>query len=624
MPPAIKKKEFNPAVVQAMQEPITATVFKVFGNSQNPVTLPLKEGQVASGQGMSRDDIMKLATTDLIKQVSAQAGNGDGSGVYAVHLVDPNGASDRFEMVWPANIAPMGSSAWQAPAAPGQSYSAWPPQQPYPAQGFGYAPQNPYQHTQAMPPWPGQPYPAQAQAWPPPHYNPYTAQPPWAWSTPPQVGAANETQQLRDTIAASERARLEDKYLAERHAMETRHAQELAQLRDEIRRSGESKPSGPSSELVAMQATIARLENDLRASRDSADRLRDENARRQELQAMQQGLEGKIAQIAQSVQTLAAAPKSDPMIPLIQEQARQSAETAKAIAASSKETTELMLRVMLNPAQAMEMAKGMSQKPDELIKSFEGVMSMYQNAFAMMQQAAGGGGNPIAETITAGMQQIGDAVKQIFKSKGVEASAQAQVADAQARALQAQAQVIAINNGRPGFAAPPPIVQLPGAPASGEIVTPAQPTTAASAQPTADGASVPSAEDLKLFGPEMAEQIVKFRLHVAGQLIDLKTNQPVPQPTPEEAAEIVQQAAGMATQLVQSRNLRLAEAIPAFAWYNPKDMARLTAALLPDAPQAFVDALTQKLVQELTGEDPEDEDEDDDDEPEPIAATPNA
>jgi hypothetical protein len=118
---------------------------------------------------------------------------------------------------------------------------------------------------------------------------------------------------------------------------------------------------------------------------------------------------------------------------------------------------------------------------------------------------------------------------------------------------------------------------------------------------------------VKIFGAEMAPSIVKFRMHVAGQLVDLKTGAAVAQPTPEEAASIVAMAIGVATGEAQKMGKTLAELVPAFAWYSPKDMPRLTTALLPDAPQAFVDALTEKLVAELTGQEKDEDDGDDDD-----------
>jgi hypothetical protein len=571
MAPPNKKNGFDPAKLQDMAEPITAVIYRLRGSTQIPVDLPSKDGY-QPGVGLTREDVLQLQTV-----IKGQ----ERDGYFHASVTDQNGVQMSWDFGWP----PAQANQWVNPQV------AQVPMGMAPPTGWGQAPQGAFQGVQApqQPAW-GQ-WPG-ASPWATPWTPSPWGQPPQGmpWAQPPPV-ASSEVSQLRDNLAASERARMEAEHRATVERMNEKHSHEMTQIREEMRRVTETlaKPQGPSPELLAMQAHVVRLENELRAERERGDRARDQAAADQRLASLESKLDAKLSVLTQN--------RQDPMLGFLTEFSRTQAASSQEQARAARDVAQENARAQVAVADryatlANQRAGETGQMLQTMMGAASSVMDMQGKVFEQAIQAAGGGGNPVVDAITSSVGSATEAVKSYFSSKQAQAVSQARIAQAQSEAVRAQAFVpsmaqadafaaqAAMAQGAAvqtstGFAAPPPVVQsLPAAP-------PAAP--AAPGQPEVIDLTVQ--REKQLFGP-LYQDVLGLREGVkAGHLDALK------------AAAAILQGFGAVVQAGGQAQ------VPAFGYIDRGEFGQLVAALLPDAPQAFVDAVAAIVQKNIEGDD---------------------
>lgn len=254
----------------------------------------------------------------------------------------------------------------------------------------------------------------------------------------------DEIRRIREEKAAAERQ-------AEQRAMEQR----FAQLQELIARTAEAKaPAVDTGAIEKMREMERRLEQerherDRAAERERAEREREKERyeRDREREKFEQQL---LAMQAQQANALAAlqSNRPDPMVELMREQSRMQAETAREIARAQDASAAKMSAFMVNPMEMMRVIKDSSSGSDQMIRnivdSFSGVFGTYRQALESVAQIQGSGApSPMVGIIQDGLSHGKDVMEQwmnMQRDKGV-AEAKAKQLEAQAAALAAQASI---------------------------------------------------------------------------------------------------------------------------------------------------------------------------------------
>lgn len=634
------------ALLQKMTEPLSVLVIKKKGTSEQPVALPGKDGRPL-GTGWGRDDVLELERFVL---------NQEGGGFYEGKVTDANGVTMEWPFGWdprsiPEKVSPhdqpyASQPTPTAPPAPGQpiplapnplaasaplgSGQSWLSQQMMPS--YPYAPPQAAQAAQAgqMPlGWPGMSSP----------FGPMPGAPWWqnmsgGASTPIGNGENTRMRQLEERLAAAERENIKKEYLAELERQRAESATQINALRDELRRIGEAKPTGPDPEVVRIREENERIRRekelgDLRqgfqeqinllrgaleklatqpGESDAIKQLREEQRRAEERHERERQDQRHRDELRELKAEMNKGP--DPMLTYLTEQSRQQTETAREIARSQKESMERVTQQMVSPVQMMEMIQKQSGGVDGLVKSiigsFGGAFETYRMMMESLVQMQGGGQSPAQAMLQQGMDRVSDIANQylafqrdkaVHEARAKAAAAQAQAKTAEAVREQARRGSHAVSQGYDsGLAAPGPSDESQ-AEASEDGGQNGQSGEAQAAEVIDINDRRPPTEE-EMFGPAL-ESVQHLRQGVE----DGKMR-------PDQAvAAIIQGVAVCEQQGLQ---------IPAFSLFAEGRFADLMDALLPEATQQFRDACTNILYTQFAEMQQmmEDEGEGDDDQPE--------
>ena len=656
MPPArtsrVKAGIDLPALLK-MQEPLTIAVSRVRQNQKEPIMLDPREGQHVSNVGWTKDEVQ--AIDQEIIEVS-------GGGVYEVQVTDAQGNSTAWTFMVPTEIYPMKPPRTN----PASAYAYGAPSPPPPAPGLaGFS---------SVPGYPPAPY-GQPMGYPgyPTLYGASTPIGGWgggaaatAAAARPEPSAALAAVQQQQQMAAELHRR---DLLDERH----RHEREMAELKRQIEAS--KQPVGlddrvereraareaAERDAAAARAAAERIEREAaaRAERIEADRRAEERARQIEAQIIadrrqaDERFQQMMAQMAQLAQAMSARPTGpDPMMMLLIENQKATAEAAREAARISAETEREKARVkaetdkevararaeearinsdsqnrliervhtmmapnQMSPMDAARVVKEASQSADQFTKTMVGsmndMMDIQRNFLAnMMQMAPQGEG--VAGRIVSAIENVAQTVTQ----------SQAQVAAAQAHA--------AASSARPTWQPPPPVhvpeaaSRLNGAGTNGAAAPAVEPQTVA--QPIVDtpaGVPTPAPTDGPLrngktdaqwFGPALSD-VLKLREGVTKYLVEVsKEEVTIDQPKKGEHPTVVGEdgkAVGVSPQLcaqviVTSAAMITQNNIPgveAFDYFWKQQMyPALVDVMIPDAPAEYRIDVLRFLNRLFTGE----------------------
>lgn len=498
-----------------------------------------------------------------------------------------------------------------------------------------------------------------------PQYTPqpqpyYVQQPQYAPQPYAQPNANDAMQrrleeQLKQTQDLLFNQRLETQQKEHAAALERQqnaHAQSIARLEQQIREAAavQSRPSGPSPEIVAMQEQNrllqARLESEAR-ERESERRenlmreqMREaaENTRRQ-IEAITQQMNAQIAAI-----TAANANKGmDPMMTMMMEQNRNFVASLGELSRNQATQLDKFQTFMMSPRDIIAMQKDSSNGLDQLTNK---ISSVYGNVMDMQQRVIENamnlnqGGSETVGLIRDGITNAKELFERYVGSKAKveqvtqQSQAQAQIAAAQAQAMQAQAQVevARIQN------MPQPIQPQPVAPRPAPVPTPANgnglggtPTgasfeewqrarsgaqsaevIAASPKPTPSGQAtqgfpgraIYGRTDEQWFTPQFVGELNTLRQGVAMHIAGLHRGV-----IEGATVEIVVDGVLQAQTGAMMQNIP----IPAILeLLNNSEYEKFVEVLIPDAPAPYKADVVTALKLKLDGDDGEDDDDDDD------------
>ena len=376
---------------------------------------------------------------------------------------------------------------WGTPVAPPQLPPVWasntPVHQPAPQQPWGAQPQNPW-YAQPQNPWAAQPQ------------NPWAVQPqnPWGWQAPPQSVAApssREEDRLKKLEEELQAAKLEKKaleYKQELNAMQAAHERSQNEMKEEIRRLGESSKSTESDEskryreqldrereerhrieMQQLRDTIAALaqpknnpNDDLIRKMEEDGRRRDEDMRRQQEKwerekekAEQQRRDDQLRadmkdrelRLEQQMREMNANKGPDPVIEMLKEQSRNNMEHQRQMAEIQRASNEKFAAFMMPPTQLLSLMREGSSSMDQITRTIlpavTGIVDMYRSAANNIAELSGGGqGSWVPGLIQEGLAKAGEIAKNITNYRRDQAVSEnkAKIAQAQAQEAAARAQ----------------------------------------------------------------------------------------------------------------------------------------------------------------------------------------
>ena len=337
----------------------------------------------------------------------------------------------------------------------------------------------------------------------------------------------------------------------------------------------------------------------------------------------------------------------DPLILMMQENARQQVEAAREQARQSTAQMTQLQAFMMNPRDIMAMAKessnGLDQATRSITSTYQDILSMQRQAVEQILQLNNTGGSETIALVKEGLERASSFAERFIGGKTREAvtaqQTQAQLAQANATAMTAQAAAMQAQAAMQANAArqqaqqgqqAPQGQQVPnnGAPINGTPVKPPVNQSPAG-KPAVDAWSTapvaPLVPEIKVqrhlgrtdqewFGP-ILPRVEELRTGVERFLDSLKQaphrlteDGHVDGIEPEQAADLILQA----TTIVMQQQIP----IPAMTdLLGQGRIADFMDTLLPNAPQPYRDEVAQMVLHELQGGgDDEDDDDDEDDE----------
>jgi hypothetical protein len=643
-PMSIAPRTFDDAKLTSMIEPLTVRVEKIKGSTRTPIPLQEGENGEPAGTEWTKDNVRGIEQF-LVASWS-------GGGLYEITVTDsstPTPLTMKWSPFWniaeyPELIPPPLAAARAAgtpiappapvapqPQATPRAMSAFPNGLPMFQQPQAYAAPQPY---------PQPTYPGYAYAMPPP---PQVGTPAWPqWNAEAERRReSEEVRQLREENQRREREMVAAKHAAElereRQANETRYSRYEAQLTDlrnmiatlatTVQNGATSK--APNAELELLKENNRRLaeqaENEKREreaerrereTRDALKAVQEANQRQFEL--MQRTIEAMQSRLTEAAN---AGNKHDPMLAMIQEQARQHADAIKEIARNQAASLERIQAFMMNPRDMFLMAKesqsSVEQTTERISKLFGSVIDVQQKVTENLLQMQPGGSGAL-DVVRDGLTGIKELAERYVGVKAtnerIAMQAQASIAQANATAYaaahgaQAAQQVTApAPNGLSGnVAAAPPEKKKPKKPASVAQTAGVDGDTrvaqTSSAKPekkiviTGPGAKRLGKTDAEWFGPlisnveELREGVDRYieSLSMDPPRVDAKGN---PDGISPEQSAI---AVATAVQTVMEHKLM----IPVMVDLMFQDrFADFFDVVLPNAPQTYRDDATQAFIE---------------------------
>jgi hypothetical protein len=611
-------KQFDDAKLATMIEPFVVRVEKLNAGRRQPIPLPESEESPA-GSGVNYDkDAVRGLEQFLVTEWS-------GGGYYEIKITDAQGQVLQWSPSWDpqtfpekvppplqgainSNPTPPATKRNQMPAFPNGFPSFQQMQQPY---GAGF------QQPQFQQPY----YPPM----PPP---PMVGTPQYAlWSAEAKDRSESaELRALREENQRREREAIEARHKAElerdRQATEARfNAQTnamselrtlITSLATAIQANANNKPN---NELEAMRLQLQASEAKAEADRREREQERRERETRDMMKSMGDASQKQIEAMTRQLDAFQAsltsinANRQDPMIEMLREQARQSAEMVKAISQSHASAIDKMQANAMHPRDILQVAREAStqadQVTDKLTTSFGRVIDLQakvtENALSLQPQ-----GSPVVDMVRDGAAHIKDMAERYLGKAELAAKLQA---SQQENLLNAQrdvqiAQIQAQNPGLAGYAQP----QIVDGGNNGHVnhQTPKPPKKKIKAVVDATGQPVKVRKilgktDAEWFGP-IEDDINRLRAGVAEFLESIKVDPPrldkegeIQGLAPEHTAQMIAQG----TQMV----IQVGASIPAmqlllFEQRFPDFMD----VVLPDAPEQYRTDVINILVPLLRGE----------------------
>ncbi len=470
---SVPSKQFDDAKLDAMIEPLTVRVEKLTGGRRQPIPLPESEENPA-GQGVNYD---KAAVRQLEQFLVTEW---SGGGYYEIKVTDSQNQVLTWSPSWeialyPEKVPPplQGSVNPNPIATKRTTMPAFPTgfpsfQQQQPQQGYGYPQQYGQQYAQPQGFYPPLPPP-------PPITHPAYGM----WSNEAKErGESMELRALRDENARKEREAIEARHKAEierdRIQNEQRfnaQNQSMTELRNMITSLTTAIQAGAQQQQLQannkpddkLEVLRMQLEAQKQAAADAArDRENDRRERetRDLIKGMQDSAEKQLAAMTRQLeafqQSLTAinSTRQDPMIEMLKEQSRQSAEMVKTIATSHSTAIDKMQSNMMHPRDILAVAREAStqadQVTDKLTTSFGRVIDLQakvtENALQLQPQ-----GSPIVDMIRDGAAHAKEMAERYLGRAELQAKLQAA---AQENLLTAQRdiQIAQINATNPGLA----------------------------------------------------------------------------------------------------------------------------------------------------------------------------
>jgi hypothetical protein len=655
-------KIFDPAKLEAMNEPLNVRVEKIKSGARMPIPLPAGDDGSPQGTNWTKEDVNGLEQW-LVTDWS-------GGGLYAITVTDssvPVPLKHDWESFYhpvnhPEKIPPTLLAQALPPLAISQpSQPQVRPMSTFPNGLPGVATQASVGQQQQQ----QQPQTIFVERQAPQQQAPFQVQ----RNEPTTSAAALDAErrryedQLKEMQAQLTRAREEQLQAQHRQELERAEARmrSEAAAQVEARRAEMAAQNEKFSKLEQMIATLAtaatarpavdpaleqlKEQNRLMAAAAENDRREREAERReremrdlikQQAEDSRRQIEAMNAQMAAAQLAAAANKGPDPMIMFLQENARQQVEAAKE--SSRNQTTQMaqLQSFMMNPRDIMAMTKessnGLDNVTRQITSTYQSILEMQRSAVEQILQLNSGGGNETIQLIEKGLDRASSFAERFIGGKTKEAvsaqQSQAQLAQANAAAMQAQAQAMTVQaqmqrqaqlpaeSGLNGARVPAPVTapvltSVPKTPGNDAWTT--GPIPAVGITPTVRRSL--GHTDEEWFGP-ILPKVVELRDGVARMIeslqmapIRLKKDGSVDGVEPEQAASVILQAA----MIVMQQQIQ----IPAMTdLLGQGRVADFMDVLLPDAPQPYRDEVAQMVLTELQGGADDEDDEDDDEDAE--------
>ena len=588
-----QKKEFDLKLLSEMVEPIAIRVVRLDkrAGGREPIALPQAEwnkadaanieglilnhiaggghyeGQISDSSGKAFSWPFHYSETYYPPKVPP--GSQAAAVVGAAPAMPPGGgmATAPPGTVW---VPPTAMNIPQVPTPP-----AFQPQQPQFGTPFGYTPPSPYGFPQPN----LLSYPS----------SPYTS----PFSTPvgfPGAGAAqpndNEVKQLRADIAAQKRESQETRHKAEREAADNRHTAEMVSLKEEIRRLGENKPRGEDDPMmVTLRTEIGALQKKGDEDRQRYEQQQQDTRHRDEMAELRRSSDAKFETLQHSIEKMAtdaANNQQNPLVTMLAESNRQSAEGQRESNRLAAEASREQARVMENApnnlltiVEGIRRTSGSDQLMSNVANAYDGAMGMMTRNMEMMNQfAMQSQGSPVVGLVADGIQQAKDLATGYMKGKQQEEIAKSRVeqAKAQAQAASAAAQAAAMH----AQAAPPAVApQAQAAAATADAGVRQAEADQAKAEADLKEAQVKLPKEEQIFGPTWPE-VEGLRKLVADGQVDAE-----------------QVALGICKAQIQLETAGVA--VPAFTLLADQRFAELLDYMLPDTSVEFKGECVEQL-----------------------------
>lgn len=531
-----------------------------------------------------------------------------------------------------------------------------------------------------------------------------------------------ERKELEKRLQQLEIERKETEYKVQLERQQQAHEQQMAAMREEIRRLGEARPKGEDEEvrrmreerererermaaeqaamqrqiqeqqllqmrqdhersMAAMREEMARM-NASRGDNEALMRIREEQERqrqefdrqraddqrrleleraererereRYEQQRRDEMLQRELKETREASdrrfeQLAAQGRQTDPVVEMMKENARNSAENMREIARMQAESTNRMAQFMVSPVQVAQMMKENNNGTDGVIRNIIGSVAeiggLYKNAAETIMQMSGGGGDPpAARLIQEGLARGSEvaerflAVKRdqvISEGKVKQAEAQRDATRIQAEAAlrsQAMAAQQAAMHARPTgqqWSPPPPVAQSGGLNGAPNGAPNSAPNGTPNGAPSSAGAPRPqsgvSGPQNGVGAPVEGQVQVVARPPKTPGPIDVEV---VPPPPAPKAGPTEEEMFGIALESVHRLRRGVAEGkldpnktidailqgvehvvsnnliIPAFTLFQQERWADFIDVMLPNAPGEFKAECVRILIEEIEPGDP--------------------
>ena len=664
-------KQFDRAEILKMAEPLHVDLFFCNGEQLTPKALPERNGE-PSGVDWMKADIDRLQT------IAVQA---HGPGMYKFVVTDAVGYTHDWQWFFKPQDYPAVPSAGAVAILPSMEEITAIDQENAAiarAERAQVVAAEVATNAAAAAEWGALPVAPQPIAYRGPHHmaivNPA---PPVAF---PTAGAAELAETKAKLDAANARAaQLEKKALEEAHRADLErqaaaHERQLEELRAvtaareeregandvtrrfsaleealaQIAQAVTAKPTGPSPEMLAMQAQVEAMREENRRLNDERMRERERMEAERREAAIEARLEAQRQETAAALQRMEAAMIAaskntgpDPLFLMMQESNRNTIEMMKENQRRSDDQLKSMQAFSLTPEAIIRMVKEQSNGADELRRTmsgmFEDAMKVNNQITARALELTPAGESTTTRMIEQAVEKVPELMQAYFgnKAAGEASKAKAEIANAQAIAAQANAAQAELNRmaimeqrarmqQEQAEQAPPTGIPatsaLPVAAAPVAVAAPAQPIIVQDLTTPAQAQLRYGHTDEEWFGIALPK-VIELRAEVATFLANIQAKPPLTGPngkllgaSAEDVAHVIAGAIDVANK--NNLDIKIIDEL-----FRNERYEKMFAIILPGTPDAFqLHAVT--ILKAMVDESEEEEDEEDEEDDAPVAAVP--